>query len=239
MGDEAPRQARGPRQRVAPMGEEVYERLLSRILSPGVSAGDRITIDAVARDIGVSQTPVREALHRLESEGVVVRTHLAGYRVAPPMTREEFEELVEMRLVLEPAIARRAAERVGPDELAALRDLNARMAEPAAGSRRSGYALFARLDADLHDQIAAGAGNRLMRGALARLHTHVRLFRLSYDVQITSQAVGEHDAVLTAIAAGDADTAAEAMRAHLLASSERFRASFTSRPPSAAAASGG
>lgn len=218
--------ARVRREPRSPLGEEVYETLLSRILSTGVAPGDRITIDAVARDLGVSQTPIREALHRLENEGVVTRTHLSGYRVAPPMTREEFEELVEMRLLLEPAIARRAAERVPPDHLVALHELNARMAAPAAEGQGTGYAVFARLDAELHDRIADGAGNQIMRTALTRLHTHVRLFRLSYNVQITSQAIVEHEAVLAAIGARDPDAAAYAMRTHILASSDRFRQSF-------------
>lgn len=214
------------RVRRTPLGDQVYEELLSRILSTDVAPDDRITIDAVSRDLGVSQTPIREALHRLESEGVVTRTHLSGYRVAPRMTRDEFEELVEMRLLLEPAIARRAAERVEPDELAALRDLNTRMDAPAAEGQGTGYALFARLDAELHDRIAVAAGNQIMRSSLARLHTHVRLFRLSYNVQITSQAILEHEAILSAIGARDADAASYAMRAHILASSDRFRRSF-------------
>lgn len=229
MQDHLPaREARGARRPSSgPMGSEIYESLLSRILSLEVAPGDRITIDAVAREFGVSQTPIREALHRLENEGVVVRTHLAGYRVAPPMTREEFEQLVEMRLLLEPAVARRAAARATPDLVAEMRELNAQMAAPAAGGAGSAYALFARLDAELHDEIAAVSGNQVIRTALARLHTHVRLFRLSYNVEITTQALVEHDAVLRAIAAGDGDGAAEAMTRHIAASSERFRRSFT------------
>lgn len=210
----------------SPLGERVYDTLLSWILSPRMAAGDRITIDAVARELGVSQTPIRQALQRLHSEGVVVYTHLSGFRVAPEMTREEFEDLVEMRLLLEPAIARRAAERMPPDGLAALHELNTRMGQPAAEGQGSGYALFARLDAELHDKIAEGARNSVMRSALSRLHVHVRLFRLSYHAKITSDAIGEHEAVLAAIGARDPDGAAYAMRLHIEASSERFRVSF-------------
>ncbi len=229
MHDHAPPREQPPSRRApaGPMGSEIYENLLSRILSLEVAPGDRITIDAVAREFGVSQTPIREALHRLESEGVVVRTHLAGYRVAAPMAREEFEQLVEMRLLLEPAVAHRAAERATPDVVAAMRALNEHMAEGAAGGAGSAYALFARLDAELHDEIAAAGGNQVIRTALARLHTHVRLFRLSYNVEITSQALVEHDAVLRAIGTGDGPGAAQAMHRHVSASAERFRRSFT------------
>ncbi|MFC7404684.1 GntR family transcriptional regulator [Georgenia alba] len=204
----------------------MYQTLLTQILSPKLSPGERLTIDAMSRSLGVSQTPIREALHRLDNEGLVVRTHMSGYRVAEPMTRDEFEELIDMRLVLEPAIARRAAERDDPDALADLRDLNAKMVVPAAEGQGSGYAVFARLDAGLHDRIAQAAGNRVMRSALTRLHTHVQLFRLNYTVQITSLAIEEHSAVLDSIGARDPDGAADAMRAHILASAERFRAGY-------------
>ena len=74
----------------APIGESVYQELLARVLSSELGPDDRITIDALARELGVSQTPIREALHRLSADGIVVRNHLSGYRVAPKMTREKF-----------------------------------------------------------------------------------------------------------------------------------------------------
>lgn len=217
---------RGPEVHGSPLGEQVYDTLLSWILSPRMASGDRITIDAVARELGVSQTPIRQALQRLNSEGVVTYTHLSGFRVAPSMTREEFEDLVEMRLLLEPAIARRSAERIEPAGVTVLHELSSRMGQPAAEGQGSGYALFARLDAELHDRIAEGAANQVMRSALNRLHIHVRLFRLSYNAKITAEAINEHDAVLAAIGARDPDGAAYAMRLHIEASSERFRGSF-------------
>jgi len=233
MGEELEAKAGSPsregaptRARPTPLAEQVYQDLLTRILSPDLAPGERITIDAMARSLGVSQTPIREALHRLDNEGLVVRTHLSGYRVAEPMSREEFEELIDMRLLLEPAIARRAAERIEPDALAGLREVNGKMVTPAAEGQGSGYAAFARLDAELHDRIAQAAGNRVMRAALIRLHTHVQLFRLNYTVQITSLAIGEHDAVLDALGARDPDAASYAMRTHILASAERFRAGY-------------
>ena len=73
-----------------------------------------------------------------------------------------------------------------------------------------------------HDQLAASAGNGLIVEALARLHTHVHLFRQVFDARATGAAVAEHQAVLTAIASRDADAAEAAMRTHIEQSRTRF-----------------
>lgn len=216
--------ARPPR---LPIGDEAYEELLSRILSSQLGPGGRITIDAVARDLGVSQTPIREALHRLDADGLVVRTHLAGYRVAPKMTRERFEDLVEIRLLLEPAAARRAAERASADDLHELRALAEGMTpQMLGGDADRGYAVFSKRDADLHDAIADRGRNEFIRDSLARLHTHVHLFRLSNHATITANAIAEHEEILAAIGRREPDGAAYAMRSHVEASAERFRRAF-------------
>jgi DNA-binding GntR family transcriptional regulator len=222
-GRTAPRARRGG----APIGDEVYEELLSRMLSSRIAAGERLTIDALCRELNVSQTPIREAMHRLSGDGLVVRHHLSGYRVAPTLTREQFEDLVDIRLLLEPAAARRAAESMKPDQLAGLREVAERLGEaPQKTDAALAYAVFSRLDGQFHDKVAEGSQNRYIRDALARLHTHVQLFRLSSHPQITSGALEEHAMVVGAIARRDPDEAAYAMRVHIEESARRFRRSF-------------
>lgn len=217
----------GSRAGRTPIGEEVYDVLLSRILSAEMEPGGRITIDAIARELGVSQTPIREALHRLDAEGIVVRTHLAGYRVAPMMTSELFEDLVELRLLLEPAATRRAAERATDGDLSELRALADSMRpEELADAGSRGYALFSQRDAEFHDRIAACGRNSFIRESLARLHTHVHLFRLSNQASVTVDAIEEHAEIVAAIGRRDPDAAAYAMRSHIEASARRFGSAF-------------
>ncbi|GAA1996832.1 GntR family transcriptional regulator [Microbacterium ulmi] len=211
-----------------PMGAEIYEALLSRILVSDLGPGDRLTIDALAREFGVSQTPVREALHRLDAEGIVVRNHLAGYRVGPTLTRDEFEDLVEVRLLLEPAAARRGAERMSPEgvrELVTLADEMSRLDREREESPDR-YARYSVADGRFHDTVAAGSGNDYLRSSLARLHPHVHLFRLSRSALVTADAIAEHQAIIDAIASRDPDAAAYAMRVHIETSARRFRSSF-------------
>ena len=100
------------------------------------------------------------------------------------------------------------------------------MAELVEGDGHVAYGAFGLRDAAFHDLVAQSAGNQVVREALARLHTHVHLFRLLYDKQVTYLAMGEHDEVLAAIAARDPDAAAYAMRRHILLSGDRFRRLF-------------
>ena len=183
------------------MADEVYDTLLGQLMSLRIVPGSRVTIDALARDLGVSQTPIRDALNRMEAEGLVVRVPHAGYRIPPQITRQRFEDMVEIRLLLEPAAARRAAERASAEQVDGLRRMLEEMAELVGADGLVAYGAFGLRDAAFHDLVAVSAENQVIREALARLHTHVHLFRLLYDTQVTYSAMGEHDDVLRAIAA--------------------------------------
>ena len=114
-----------PRKRLA---DEVYDRLLGQLMSLRIVPDSRVTIDALARELGVSQTPIRDALNRMEADGLVVRVHHAGYRIPPQITRDRFEDMFEIRLLLEPAAARRAAERASTEQVSGLRRMLEEMA---------------------------------------------------------------------------------------------------------------
>jgi DNA-binding GntR family transcriptional regulator len=208
------------------LADEVYDALLGQLMSLRIVPGSRVTIDALTRELGVSQTPIRDALNRMEADGLVVRIPHAGYRIPPQITRDRFEDMVEVRLLLEPAAARRAAERATTEQVADLRRMLEEMAELVKGDSYVAYGTFGLRDAAFHDLVANSAGNELVREVLARLHAHVHLFRLVYDTEVTYLAMGEHDEVLSAIAARDPDAAAYAMRRHILLSRDRFRRLF-------------
>ena len=217
-----------------PLADEVHDTLLRQLMSSRFVPDSRVTIDALARELGVSQTPIRAALNRMEADGLVVRVPHAGYRIPPLITRERFDDMLEIRLLLEPAAARRAAERATSSQVSELRRLLEEMAGLEEGDGPSAYGTFGLRDAAFHDLVARSAGNELVREALARLHTHVHLFRLVYDTQVTYLAMAEHDEILAAIAARDPDQAAYAMRQHILLSGDRFRPLFDDDVPAPA-----
>src|ERR1700760_2162226 len=109
-----------PRLKRSTLGDDVYTSLRSAVLEHTLAPGDRMNIDALARELEVSPTPVREALARLESEGLVRKRPLAGYTVSPLLTRAEFADMFDMRLLLECAAARWAAARATAEQRAEL-----------------------------------------------------------------------------------------------------------------------
>ncbi|MEJ0098541.1 MAG: GntR family transcriptional regulator [Pseudomonadota bacterium] len=201
--------------------DEVYELIRADIMALRIPPDTRISIDSLARQLGVSQTPIREALSRLEATGLVIKQHFVGYCSAPQLNRKQLDELYELRLLLEPYAARCAAERMSDEELRAVTEL-ARKMEP--GSSRTSYDRFAVQDSELHDLIAASSGNFLIRDALAKLHTHLHIFRLRFHSEVTKEAYGEHGELIAALTHRKPEQAAEAMRKHIEKSYQRLKA---------------
>ena len=103
--------ANDDRQIARPSGlaEEVYRRIRADIMSLKLPPESRVSVDSLARELGVSQTPIREALSMLEANGLVSKRHFAGYATTPRMDRAQLDELFEFRLLIEPHAARKAA----------------------------------------------------------------------------------------------------------------------------------
>jgi DNA-binding GntR family transcriptional regulator len=199
--------------------EEVFQLIRGDIMSLRIPPDTRISIDNLARELGVSQTPIREALSMLEATGLVTKRHYVGYCSAPQLTRKQVDELYEVRLLIEPYAARRAAERMSDAELGRVREL-AQSMEP--GESRVSYNLFADQDSELHDMIAYGSGNSLIQESLSRLHSHLHIFRMRFHSEVTREAFAEHAKLVDALAKRDGTAAEAAMRAHIERSYQRI-----------------
>ncbi|HBP30914.1 MAG: GntR family transcriptional regulator [Advenella sp.] len=201
----------------------IYEQLMSLTIAPGA----RIPIDVLARDLNVSQTPIREALSRLEREGLVHKAHLIGYSAAAQLNRKQFEDLFNFRLLIEPEGARLAALNMTPDSLKHIEEIAADMAHGATPvDRTSRYSRFARTDAHFHDEILQIAGNEVIRSTLFNQHVHLHLFRLMFHSRVTQEALEEHEDLMAAFREGNAAAAEAAMRKHIERSRERLRPAF-------------
>lgn len=210
-------------QRPNSLSSEVYEAIFAQLMALRIPPGSRITVDNLAREMGVSQTPIREALGRLVGEGLVVKTHLVGYSAAPQISAKQFAELYELRLRLEPDAARRAVSRLTDASLAELTQAAGVMGRRArSADERAHYSQFARQDAVFHDMIMQVAGNELIRDTLAHLHVHFHIFRLLFHSRVTEEALAEHDAIISAFEARDAAAAEQAMRDHIERSRDRL-----------------
>jgi DNA-binding GntR family transcriptional regulator len=197
------------------LSDEVYESIKTLIMDHAIAPGCRVTIDAVSRQLDVSPTPVREALARLEADGLVVKRPMAGYTTTALLTPAEYDDLFEVRLLLECAAAARAARSAPPDaEFPTL-------PVPTGDPGYAGHAAFTAADAAFHHAVAAASGNPVLHDAITRLHAHLHIHRLSFPGAASTQA--EHDAIVAGIRAGDPAGADRAMRRHLEAARDRHR----------------
>lgn len=221
------REDRGASVRPSSVVDGVYDGIYHRLMSLEIAPGARIPLDMLARDLGVSQTPVREALSRLEREGLVRKEHLIGYSAAPQWTRKQFEDLYAFRLLLEPEGARLAACNMTPEALQRLERSAADMGdgEPPV-NRNTRYSRFARADALFHDEILKIAGNEVIRSTLFNQHVHLHIFRLMFHARVAQEALEEHANLLAAFRAGDPQAAYDAMYLHIERSRHRLLSAF-------------
>lgn len=198
--------------------DRVYARLRADILDGVHPPGARLGEVELAATTGSSRTPVREALRRLEVEGLVEVLPHRGARV-PDWTPEDLEEIYDLRMLLESAAARRAATRVAAADVDRMDELCRLMeaaVEPGAGQDLD---RVAELNAEFHDIVrAAASSGRLvsMLNAVVQLPLVMRTFH-RYSPADLARSSAHHRELAAALRARDGTWAESVMRAHVLA----------------------
>jgi DNA-binding GntR family transcriptional regulator len=215
------------------LADDVYDAVLALLMDQVIEPGSRASIDGIARQLNVSPTPVREALARLESEGLVIKRALKGYTAAPVLDSEGLRQLFEMRRLMEPYATRNAVGELTPGTLNQLEELCEAMHRSGAAAqtgedRFRDYKDFADQDAAFHRIIAEHSGNLLLSDAIARLRSHMHQYRIYFKHGVVDETSGEHEAVLEALREGDEEAAEKAMLDHITKSYHRISASLGS-----------
>lgn len=205
------------------LGDEVYQRLLADLVSLRLPAEERLSVDALSRRFGVSQTPVRAALIRLEAEGLVVKKHYSGYSVAPLPSAGRLSNIIEARLLLEPSNAARAAERASAEEISGMEAIAHEMARLLQEDPLENTPRLIILDSRFHAAVTAACGNDIIADMLERVFTQMHIFRLRYQDNITRDVIEEHLTILEAIRNRDPQRAEDAMRRHVGMARDRIR----------------
>jgi DNA-binding GntR family transcriptional regulator len=205
----------------ARLTDAVRSQLRQAILSGELAPGSRLSVPELARQLGVSRSPVREAVLGLVAEGLAVEHSRRGAEVVRLHLREVLE-LYETRSVIEAHLAGLAAERMSTADLAALQGIwgaqgGATVGEPAR---------YRELDGRFHGLIAECSGHTRMTRLLASLMTELKIGQPFMDnsrehLQLSFE---EHRAVVVALRSRDGPAASAAMHQHLLGVATRVRA---------------
>jgi phosphonate utilization transcriptional regulator len=208
------------------------------ILAGDLAPGAKLTEAMLADRLGVSRGPIREAFRILEEAGLVRLEKNRGVFVRS-IALDEAMEIYDLRAMVDEAAGRALARRIAPDQLKLLRSMVEQMERLVKdGHNTSASDDYHALNLAFHDHIVASVGNRKLTELYRRLVKELSLFRRVNlaDGQQIPVSVQEHRAILKAIAAGDADGAARALRAHVLESKERTLKNHTLPATSPAAA---
>ncbi|WP_019120308.1 GntR family transcriptional regulator [Brevibacillus massiliensis] len=200
--------------RTETLQSQVYEYLRDKILIGGLAPGQRLIEERIVEETGVSRSPIREAIRRLEKDGLVVVQQQGGVTVYAPKW-EDFSYLYECRLNLEPAAAMYAAERRSQAQVERLQELLEMTRNPA---HQSDPIKIHELNFEIHHLISEASANPYLVKMLKDLKVLISFYR---NVIIRTQekrpetVVDEHAAILQAIADQDGQRAKQLMEEHI------------------------
>lgn len=203
--------------------EAVYEQLKRDIAEFELVPGDRFSENEISERLGVSRTPVRQALTRLQQEGYVEVLFRSGWRVLP-FDFEQFEQLYDLRMVLETTAAHRLCEDGRRVDRELLRELAAIWLVPVA-QRSADRVQVTQRDEEFHCKLVAAAGNAEMARVHRDVTDRIRIIRrLDFTKPARIDATyEEHGKILRAIQRGRGDQAAMLLRAHIETSQAEVR----------------
>ncbi|MCJ8013618.1 GntR family transcriptional regulator [Paenibacillus sp. KQZ6P-2] len=211
--------------------DEIYQIVKEDILSHRFAAGEKINIDQLARDLEVSNIPIREALSRLQSEGYLHTVPFKGMFVNQ-MTVQELNEIYEIRLYLEPQAVKKAALNIPDSKLEWLHETMASLNSDQSSRENPGLEAIKKMNASIHGVILEYCDNanlkNLIKNYIEQIQRYLTFIKLNLDVDNTNAEWSEHNAILQKLLLRDSGGAAEAMADHIKKSHERNKMHFAS-----------
>lgn len=204
------------------IGNLAYQAIRDAILSGELARGSRLNQDELAKRLGVSRAPVRDALNRLEAEGLVQTLSRGGGMVVAAATEQEMVDIYELRAILDSASTRLACERMGGEDLASLADI---VAETERVTQEKDLQGIVRSHAAFHQLLYAASGNaellRVARNLWDRSYPF-RVMALSSE-ENALRGLAQHAAILAALQARDAARAVALAEEHNRSSIRHLR----------------
>lgn len=192
----------------------VYTELKEAIMRGEFAAGLRLMEIPIAEKLGVSRTPVREAIKRLEEDGLVTVTPGCGAKVSG-IGGKDVTDALDVRIVIESMAVRLAAENINSQKAAELRRINNEIRRAVKEKNTAAISLN---DSRLHHAICEAADNKVLLKIMQELEALVLRYRVEYIKSIASykEILDEHDGIIGAVAAGDAEMAVKLVTSHII-----------------------
>ena len=204
-----------------PLRDVVFNTLREAILKGDLKPGERLMELQLASKLGVSRTPIREAIRMLEQEGLAVTTPRKGAEVAK-MTLKDMEDVLEIRDALDELAVRIACQKISDEQLRQLEDVK----ELFEKSTQTGNVKkIAEADVSFHDVIYEATGNPKLVTLLNNLREQVYRYRVEYikDPKNYPTLIAEHEAILDSLKNRDVKSAVEAMHVHVANQAEAVK----------------
>lgn len=193
------------------LSELAHKAMMGMLLSGELAPNEVVTERQIALQLGISRTPLREAVRRLEGERLLERQR-SGALVVRALPVEEYMHILNVRRLVEGEAARLAAGRVPVGEL---EHLKGRIGEALQLPEDAVTPEFAASDRDLHGLIAAASGNPVLQQVIADLRTRTSMFRFGRLPSRRRTVCAEHLEIIDALIAGDSERAQKAMHHHV------------------------
>ncbi|HEX2923135.1 MAG TPA: GntR family transcriptional regulator [Chloroflexota bacterium] len=208
------------------LGERVYEAVREQIVTCELAPGSPLPVVDLARQLGVSLTPVRDALNRLAAEGLVEDVARKGYFVAR-LDPEDIVDLLNARRLIELAAVEEGIGRIQPDQLGELKRLSDEMRQLFDDDGNCvDYAGFSRRDSQFHQLVVGTAGNEHLVHIYRSLSVHVHIYRTNLAAQggyhRSLASAHEHEAILVAFESRDLPALKAALNVHVRGVVEAF-----------------
>lgn len=196
-----------------PLRDVVFENLREAILEGKLRPGQRLMEVQLAEQLGVSRTPVREAIRKLELEGLVVMLPRKGAYVAN-MSLKDVIDVLEVRASLEGLSASLAAERITPEDIERLKKISE---EFNKSTLESDIETLLKKDVEFHECIFRATNNKKLHQLINSLWEQVYRFRVTYisDYDSSKSIIEEHQNILNAIVSGDSELAKKYATEHI------------------------
>ena len=228
-----------PKDKSVSAADQAYSGIMDLVLCHGLRPGERTSVNLLSAKLGLGRTPVKEAITRLQTEGLLSVAGRSG-TVVNQIDRERTEHLFALRQVLEGFAAEEAARKVTSDQLQKIRDLLQEMkVYSSAQANIQAAASFVRANVAFHSLIVAAVGNPILDRFYAKLQMQFQivtyLVQRGYNPQAAERRQKEHEAIAKALAARDGKMLKQALKSHAQATEATILETLESALPRPAA----